>query len=89
MFFAVVYLGAGIYFLLMSFRLIHRKLVKTWSKSRILALRIMGIGFLVLGGYYAWFHYFMTTPEGKAIQNLQREFQRQLIEQYYQQQRER
>ncbi|MCS7204887.1 MAG: hypothetical protein NZ853_04260 [Leptospiraceae bacterium] len=79
MFYIIVYLGVGIYFLLMSFGILHKNYMKTWSKRRILALRIMAVGFLVLGGYYAWFYYFMSTPEGKAIQELQKQLHREYI----------
>ncbi|GIX43087.1 MAG: hypothetical protein KatS3mg129_2820 [Leptospiraceae bacterium] len=72
MFFIIIYTFVGVYFLLMSLKLIHKDYMSTWNRSRILALRIMAVGFLVLGGYYAWFYYFLSTPEGKAIQELQR-----------------
>jgi hypothetical protein len=64
----------------MSFKIIHKEYVSTWNRFRILALRIMAIGFLILGGYYGWLYYFLSTPEGKAIQELQKK----LNQQYFQ-----
>lgn len=73
MFFILIYLCAGLYFLLMSFRIIHKSYIYTWNRSRIIALRIMGIGFLILGLYYSWFYYYLSTDEGKAILKLQKQ----------------
>lgn len=72
MFFIIIYLSIGIYSLLMSFRIIHKKYMQTWNRSRIIALRITAIGFLILGFYYSWFYYFLSTEEGKAILELQK-----------------
>ncbi len=72
MFYILIYLFVGIYFVLMSFKFIHKKYLKNWNRSRILGLRIMGIGFLVLGLYYLWYYYYINTPEGKSILELQK-----------------
>ncbi len=72
MFFILVYLGIGIYLLLMSFRIIHKNFITEQTPYRIYALRIAGIGFLILGLYYTWFYYFISTPEGKAILEIQK-----------------
>ncbi|MCX7811187.1 MAG: hypothetical protein N2247_09775 [Leptospiraceae bacterium] len=79
MFYVIIYTGVGIYFLLMSFKLIHKNYVSNWNRPRIIALRIMAVGFLVLGGYYAWFYYFVSTPEGKAILELQKKLNQEYI----------
>jgi hypothetical protein len=39
----------------------------------------MAVGFLVLGGYYVWFYYFVSTPEGKAILELQKKLNQEYI----------
>lgn len=56
----------------MSFKIIHKKEVSKWNRSRILGLRIMAIGFLVLGFYYSWFYYFINTPLGKFLLEIQK-----------------
>lgn len=72
MFYIIFYTIIGIYFLLMSFKIIHKKEVSKWNRPRILALRIMAIGFLILGFYYSWFYYFINTPFGKFLLDIQK-----------------
>lgn len=72
MFYIIFYGFVGIYLLLMSFKLIHKIEMIKWNRQRILALRIAAIGFLILAFYYSWFFYFINTPLGKAILELQK-----------------
>tara|TARA_Y100001933_G_scaffold219489_1_gene228186 strand:- start:255 stop:404 length:150 start_codon:yes stop_codon:yes gene_type:complete len=41
-----------------------------------MALAIMGSGFLILGLYFGYLAYFLSTPEGQEHQRQQREMNR-------------
>ncbi|MCB1305318.1 MAG: hypothetical protein KDK37_13615, partial [Leptospiraceae bacterium] len=68
MFFLILAGGGGIYLILMSFGLIHKQYMSDWNRQRKLGLRIMGAGFLIMGLYFGYMQYFLSTPEGKEIQ---------------------
>lgn len=80
MFLAVVYSVSGIYLLLMSFQVLHRKTVSTWNRPRKNGLRVMGAGLIVLGFYYGYMFYFSQTPEGRAHQEMQDRMNRQYMQ---------
>ena len=77
MFFAIVAGLGGLYLLLMAMGLIHREYMSSWNRPRKLALTIMGGGFFILGMYFGYLDYFLSTPEGKEHQRQQRELNRQ------------
>jgi hypothetical protein len=80
--YALFYGIAGIYFLLMSFRILHRRFMAGWDGSRILALRVAAGGLLVLSFYYAWHAWFLTTEEGRQILEMQEQMNRQYMQEH-------
>lgn len=77
MFFAILAGGGGLYLLLMAAGILHREYMKSWNRPRKMALTIMGAGFLILGLYFGYLEYFLSTPAGKEFQQLQRDLNRQ------------
>ncbi len=72
----IIYCGAGIYMLLMAAGVLHRSYVKKMPAPAKMGLVLFGGGLLVIGSYYAWYYYFRSTPEGKALIELQEEMNR-------------
>ncbi|MFN3605253.1 MAG: hypothetical protein ACK4UJ_11150 [Leptonema sp. (in: bacteria)] len=64
----------------MSLKWLHKKEVERWNRARILALRIAAIGFLVLAFYYGWFYYFINTPLGKLILEIQKKQNQEFLQ---------
>ncbi len=80
MFLAILYTAGGLYLLLMAAGLLHRAYMKKMQKPQLTGLIVLGGGFLILGLYYSYFTYYMSTPEGKAQQHLQNELNRRAIQ---------
>ncbi len=78
--YSIFYGIAGLYLLLMSFRVLHRRYMEGWDAPRILALRIAAGGLLILSFYYAWQAWYLTTEEGKQIIELQEQMRRQYMQ---------
>jgi hypothetical protein len=76
LFFAIIAGGGGIYLMLMAARLIHRKYMEDWNRARRMGLAIMGGGFFIMGAYFGYLAYFLSTPEGQEHQRMQRELNR-------------
>ncbi|MBR31849.1 MAG: hypothetical protein CMN77_11080 [Spirochaetaceae bacterium] len=76
LFFAIVAGFGGLYLILMVAGLLHRDYMKSWNRPRKMALAIMGTGFLILGMYFGYLAYFLSTPEGQEHQRQQREMNR-------------
>lgn len=76
----VLYCGAGIYMLLMAAGLLHRSYVKRMPPPAKIGLILFGAGLLIIGSYYAWYYYFRTTPEGKALIEIQEDLNRRAIQ---------
>ncbi|MCB1139446.1 MAG: hypothetical protein KDK23_11850 [Leptospiraceae bacterium] len=80
MFFAIVAGGGGLYLMLMAAGLIHREYMKSWNRPRKLALTVMGAGFFILGMYFGYLAYFLSTPAGQDFQRLQRDLNRDYMQ---------
>lgn len=52
MFLAILYLGGGIYLMLLSFGVLHRDFGKTLDHWRRMGIRLLAGGLLVLGSYH-------------------------------------
>ena len=79
MFFLLIYGGFGIFLLLYGFGLLKGRLPGNPSGHRRVGILVLGFGLLILGAYYGYLAYFLSTPEGKAHQKLQRKMQRNQI----------
>lgn len=78
--YALFYGIAGLYLMLMSFGILHRRYMAGWDEPRILALQIAAGGLIVLSFYYGWQAWFLTTEEGKQIIEMQERMRRQYIQ---------
>jgi len=78
--YALFYGIAGLYLMLMSFGILHRRYMAGWDGPRILALRIAAGGLIVLSFYYGWQAWFLTTEEGKQIIEAQERMRRQYMQ---------
>lgn len=78
--YALFYGIAGLYLLLMSFGILHKRYMAGWDGPRILALRIAAGGLIVLSFYYGWQAWFLTTEEGKQIIEMQERMKRQYMQ---------
>lgn len=78
--YALFYGIAGLYLMLMSFGILHRRYMAGWDGPRILALKIAAGGLIVLSFYYGWQAWFLTTEEGKEIIEMQERMRRQYMQ---------
>ena len=76
MLFVIVYCGAAIYIFLTVFGVIHKGFAKKLDPPRRFGILIMGSGLMVLGLYYAYHTYYFSTEDGKKLQQMQKQMQR-------------
>lgn len=79
-FLAIIYCGLGIYALLLATGKVQKGLVGNINRARRGGLIAFGLGFLVLGFYYAAHEYYLTTDEGQQMQQLEEQMQRQMYQ---------
>ncbi len=65
MFLVILYIAAGIYFLLMSLNLLHKEYMSRMNRHRRLGLIVMGLGFVILGISQV-FYYTMRSDDAPA-----------------------
>lgn len=62
----LLYLIGGLYLVLMSFGLLHRKFVLTMGRNRRLGLFVLGAGFFLLGINFTYYYTVKSKESFKA-----------------------
>ncbi|MDH5655720.1 MAG: hypothetical protein OEZ34_07425 [Spirochaetia bacterium] len=54
----ILYIGAGLYMLLMTFGLVQKEFVKQMDRNRKIGLAVFGVSLIVLGFYNIYYYYY-------------------------------